>query len=156
VRQAENWNYLNDWNKGEPHQRPRLALSEQLHVRNAETQQLTSISIKDLAESHKTLGTFQNPTGNSDQQAKILQQREKKMIVFFQNSKLPTYRVNLAYHSMYTKSLQFPLGVTMMTYNTANNISKRTTRVVIGAMHVNRSLPQLLAFTCTKLLRLGL
>jgi hypothetical protein len=58
-------------------------MSEQLHVCNTETQQPTSISIKDLAESHKTLGTFQNPTGNSDQQAKILQQKEKMMIVFF-------------------------------------------------------------------------
>jgi hypothetical protein len=38
----------------------------------------------------------------------------------------------------------------------ANNISKRTTRAVIGAMHVNRSLPQTLAFTGTKLLGLGL
>jgi primosomal replication protein N len=57
---------------------------------------------------------------------------------------------------MYTKSLQFPLGVTMMTYDLANNISKRTTRVVIGAMHVNRSLLQILAFTGTKLLGLGL
>jgi hypothetical protein len=57
---------------------------------------------------------------------------------------------------MYTKSLQFPLGVTMMTYNVANNISKQTTQAVIGAMHVNRSLPQILAFTGTKLLGLGL
>jgi hypothetical protein len=85
-----------------------------------------------------------------------LQQKEKKMIVFFQHSKLPTYKVNLAYHSMYTKRLQFPLGVTMMTYNMANNISKWTTQAVIGAMHVNRSLPQILAFTGTKLLGLGL
>jgi hypothetical protein len=125
-----------DWNKGEPYQQPKSAPSDQLQVRDTETQQLANISIKDLAESHKTLGTFQNPTGNSDQQSKILQQKEKKMIVFFRHSKLPTYKVNLAYHSMYTKSLQFPLGVTMMTYDTANNISKRTTRAVIGAMHV--------------------
>jgi hypothetical protein len=145
-----------DWNKGEPHQQLKLAMSEQLQVPNTETQQLTSISIKDLAESHKTLGTFQNPTGNSDQQAKILQQKEKKMIVFFWHSKLPTYKVNLAYHSMYTKSLQFPLGVTIMTYHVANNISKQTTWAVIGAMHVNRSLPQILACTGTKLLGLGL
>jgi hypothetical protein len=34
-------------------------------------------------------------------------QKEKKMIVFFRHSKLP-YKVNLAYHSMYTKSPQFP------------------------------------------------
>jgi hypothetical protein len=49
-----------DWNKGEPHQQPKLAISTQLHVCNTETQQLTSISIKDLAESHKTLETGQN------------------------------------------------------------------------------------------------
>jgi hypothetical protein len=72
-----------DWNKGEPYQQPKLALSDQLHVRDMETQQLTSISIKDPAESHRTLGTFQNPTRNSGQQAKILQQKEKKMIIFF-------------------------------------------------------------------------
>jgi hypothetical protein len=106
-------------------------------VRDTETQQLTSITIKDPAESHKTLGTFQNPSGNPDHQAKILQQKEKKIITFFCHSKLPTYKVHLAYHSIYTKSLQFPLGVTMMSYDTMNNIYKRTTRMVIGAMHVN-------------------
>jgi hypothetical protein len=57
---------------------------------------------------------------------------------------------------MYTKSLQFPLVVTMMLYNTTNNISKRTTCAVIRAMHINWSLPCILAFTGTKLLRLGL
>jgi hypothetical protein len=41
-------------------------------------------------------------------------------------------------------------------YDMANNISKRTTRAVIGAMHVNRRLPRILAFTGTKLLGLGL
>jgi hypothetical protein len=46
------------------------------------------------------------------------------MIVFFRHSKLPTYKVHLAYHLMYTKSLQFPLGVTLMTYDMANNASK--------------------------------
>jgi hypothetical protein len=144
-----------DWNKGEPHQRPKLAISTQLHVRNTETQQLTSISIKDLAESHKTLGTFQNPTSQTSR-PKYCNRRKKKMIVFFRHSKLPTYKVTLAYHSIYTKSLKFPLGVTMMTYGMANNISKRTTRAVIGAMHVNRSLPRILAFTGTNLPGLGL
>jgi hypothetical protein len=77
------------------------------------------------------------------------------------NTLLPTLQTtnlqgDLAYHSMYTKSLQIPLGVTMMTYNMANNISKQTMRAVIGAMHVNRSLPRILAFTGTKLLGLGL
>jgi hypothetical protein len=72
-----------DWNKGKPEQRPKSAISTQLNVRDTETQQQTSISIKDPAESHKTLGTFQNPAGNPDQQAKILQQKENKMIVFF-------------------------------------------------------------------------
>jgi hypothetical protein len=57
---------------------------------------------------------------------------------------------------MYTKSLQFPLIVTMMSYNTSNNISKRTTCAVVGAMQVNRSLPRILAFTGTKLLGLRL
>jgi hypothetical protein len=78
------------------------------------------------------------------------------MITFFWHSKLPTYNVSLAYHSMYTKSLQFPLGVTMMSYNMSNNISKRTTQAVIGAVHVNRSLLHILAFTGTKLLGLRL
>jgi hypothetical protein len=112
--------------------------------------------IKDPAESHKTLGTFQNPTSNPDHQAKILQQKENKIITFFCHSKLPTYKVHLTYHSMYTKSLQFPLGITMMLYDMTNNISKRTTCAVIRAMHVNQSLPHILAFTGTKLLGLGL
>jgi hypothetical protein len=66
-------------------------------------------------------------------QSKMLSLKEKKMITFFRHSKLPKYKVHLAYHSMYTKSLQFPLGVTMMAYDMANNISKRTTQAVILA-----------------------
>jgi hypothetical protein len=69
---------------------------------------------------------------------------------------VPTYKVHLAYHLMYTKSLQFPLEVTMMSYDMTNNISKRTTCAVIRAMHVNQILPCILAFTGTKLLGLGL
>jgi hypothetical protein len=116
-----------DWNKGKPQQCPKLAILTKLKVQDTETQQQTTIEIKDPAESHKTLGTYQNPTGNPDQQARILQHIENKMITFIWHSKLPTYKVSLAYHSMYTKSLQFPLGVTMMSYNTSNNISKRIT-----------------------------
>jgi 23S rRNA maturation mini-RNase III len=43
-----------------------------------------------------------------------------------------------------------------MSYDTTNNISKHTTCAVIRAMHVNQSLPRILAFTGTKLFRLGL
>jgi hypothetical protein len=57
---------------------------------------------------------------------------------------------------MYTKSLQFLLGVTMMSYNMASNIYKRTTWAVIGAMNINQSLPCTLALARTKLLGLGL
>jgi hypothetical protein len=145
-----------DWNKGEPQQQPKSKLPTQPQVRNTKMQQQTSKMIKDPAESHQTLGTVQNPTSNPDHQAKILQQKENKIITFFCHSKLPTYKVHLAYHSMYRKSLQFPLGVTMMSYDMTNNISKCTTRAVIGAMHVNRSLPRILVFTGTKLLGLGL
>jgi hypothetical protein len=123
---------------------------------DTETQQQTVINIRDPKDSHKTLGTHQNPAGIATQQCNILSQKEKKMIVFFCHSKLPTYKVHLAYHLMYTKSLQFPLGVTLMTYDMANNASKRTTRAVIGAMHLNRSLLRTLAFAPPKLLRLGL
>jgi hypothetical protein len=38
----------------------------------------------------------------------------------------------------------------MMLYNTTNIISKCTTRAVIGVMHINQSLPCILAFTGTK------
>jgi hypothetical protein len=72
-----------DWNKGKPEQQPKSAIAAQLNVCNTETQQQTSISTKDPAESHKTLRNFQNPAGNPHQQAKILQQKENKMIVFF-------------------------------------------------------------------------
>jgi hypothetical protein len=79
-----------DWDKGEPKQCPKSEISTHIQVCN---KQQTSISIRDPAESHKTLGTFQNPTSNLDQQAKALQQNENKIIVFFCHSKLPTYKV---------------------------------------------------------------
>jgi hypothetical protein len=84
-------------------------------------------------------------------QSKMLSQKEKRMITFFRHSKIPKYKVHLAYHSIY-KSLQFLLGVTMM----ANSISKRTMWAVIGVMNINQSLPHTLAFARTKLLGLGL
>jgi hypothetical protein len=72
-----------DWNKGKPQQQPKSAIPTNLTVLDTESQQQTTIEIKDPAESHKTLGTYQNPTGNPDQQAKILQEKENKMITFF-------------------------------------------------------------------------
>jgi hypothetical protein len=112
-----------DWLKGEPQQQPKTALPTNLTVRDTETQQPTNITIKDPKDSHKTLGTYQNPAGDPIYQSKMLSTKEKKMNIFFRHSKLPKYKVHLAYHSMYTKSLQFPLGVTMMSYDMANNIS---------------------------------
>jgi hypothetical protein len=64
-----------DWNNSKPQQWPKLAILTKLKVQDTESQQQTTIEIKDPAESHKTLGTYQNPTGNPDQQARILQHR---------------------------------------------------------------------------------
>jgi hypothetical protein len=50
-----------NWNKVEPLQHPKLEILTQLLVCNTETQQQTHTPIKDPAESHKTLGTFQTP-----------------------------------------------------------------------------------------------
>lgn len=69
---------------------------------------------------------------------------------------MPKYKVNLMYNSMYTKCIQFPLGVMLMDYNMVERISKRTTRAIIGAMGINRSSPRILAFLPPKLLGLGL
>jgi hypothetical protein len=57
---------------------------------------------------------------------------------------------------MYTKSLQFALGVTLMSYEAANKLSSRTTRAIIGAMKINRSSPRVLAFAPKELLGLGM
>jgi hypothetical protein len=138
-----------DWIKGEPKQRPKTLLLSGLHVQDTETWQPTIIDIKDLTDSHKTLGTHQNPTRDPTYQSKMLSQKEKKMTTFFWHSKLPKYKVHLAYHSMHTKILQFPFGVTMMSYDMAYNVSKRTMRAVIGATNVNWSLPHTLAFART-------
>jgi hypothetical protein len=147
---------VNNWIKGEQKQRPKTSLPSSLNVQDTETQQPTNINIKDLTDIHKTLGTYQNPARDPMYQSKMLSQKENKMITFFRHSRLPKYKVHLAYHLMYTKSLQFPLGVTMMSYDMANSISKRTTQAVIGAMNVNWSLPCTLAFAGTELLGLGL
>jgi hypothetical protein len=96
-----------DWIKGEPKQRPKTSLPSSLNVLDTETREPTNINIKDPADSHKTLGTYQNPTRNPMYQSKMLSQKEK--ITFFRHSKLPKYKVHLAYHSMYTESLQFSL-----------------------------------------------
>jgi hypothetical protein len=131
-------------------------MATQIQVQDTKTQQETTINIKDPKDSHKTLGTHQNHARIPTHQYHVLSQKEKKMIVFFCHSRLPTYKVHVDYHAMYMKSLQLPLGVTLINYNMANNLSKRTTRTVIRAMYVNRSLPRTLAFTLPKLLALGL
>jgi hypothetical protein len=86
------------WIKGEPQQRPKPALPTNLTVCDTETQQPTNITIKDPKDSHKTLGTYQNPAGDPTYQSKMLSAKEKKMIVFLRHSKLPKYKVHLAYH----------------------------------------------------------
>jgi hypothetical protein len=69
---------------------------------------------------------------------------------------LPVYKVHLAYHAMYTKSQQFANGVTLMSYEAANKVSKRMVRAIIGAMKMNRSSPRVLAFAPKELLGLGM
>jgi hypothetical protein len=71
-----------NWKKGEPQQQLSSAMSIQIRVRDTETQQQTTISVKDPKDSHKTLGTHQNPARVSTQQCQVLSQKEKKMIVF--------------------------------------------------------------------------
>jgi Reverse transcriptase (RNA-dependent DNA polymerase) len=145
-----------DFVDGEPTQRPKSKLSSEIRITDSTTGETVNIDIKDPAESHKTLGGWQNPAGNSLQQAKILELKERKMAAYFSYMRLFKYRVHLAYNSMYTKSLQFPLGVTMMTYETANQISMRTTQAIIGAMGLNRQAPRQIVFAPTSKLGLGL
>jgi hypothetical protein len=57
-------------------------MSIQIWVRDTETQQQTTISMKDPKDSHKPLGTHQNPARVSTQRCQVLSQEEKKMIVF--------------------------------------------------------------------------
>jgi hypothetical protein len=74
----------------------------------------------------------------------------------FQYMNFPMYKVHLAYNSGYTKSLQFPLRVTLMSYETAHGISKSTVKVIIRAMKLNRSSPRVFAFAPKELMGLGL
>jgi hypothetical protein len=60
------------------------------------------------------------------------------------------------YGLMYTKSLNFPLGVTLMSYKAASKLSGRTVRAIIGAMKLNRSSPRVLAFAPKDLHGLGM
>jgi hypothetical protein len=141
---------------GEPVQRPKERMSSRLHIKDTESQATTRIEIKGPNESHKTLGTFQNPAGDPDGQIKALQVKEDRMRRAFRHMSFPLHKVHLAYGSMYTKSLHFPLGVTLMSYEAANKLSSRTVRAIIGAMRLNRSSPRVLAFAPKELLGLGM
>jgi hypothetical protein len=55
-----------------------MALLSNLKVQDTETQQLTNINIKDPKDSHKTLGTHQNPAGDPTYQSKIAQPERKE------------------------------------------------------------------------------
>jgi hypothetical protein len=145
-----------DFIDGEPIQRSKEQISSNLYIRDTETQSRTRIDIKDSNDSHKTLGTYQNPAGNPIGQIKALQIKEDRMRRAFSYMSLPLYKVHLAYGSMYTKSIHFPLGVTLMNYEAANKLSARTVRAIIGAMKLNRSSPRILAFAPKDLLGLGL
>jgi hypothetical protein len=116
-----------------------------------ETQTSKMIELNDPTDSHKTLGTYQNPDGNPNGQMQALATKEARMRRAFLFMSLPVYNVHLTYHSMYTKSLQFALGVTLMSYEAA-----RTVRAIIGTMKMNRSSPRVLAFAPKELLGLGM
>jgi hypothetical protein len=145
-----------DFVNGEPVQRPKEHLTARLYITDSESQRQTRINIKDPKESHKTLGTHQNPAGDPTGQAKVMAVKEERMRRAFQYMNFPMYKVHLAYNSVYTKSLQFPLGVTLMSYETAHGISKSTVKAIIGAMKLNRSSPRVLAFAPKELMGLGL
>jgi hypothetical protein len=145
-----------DFIDSEPTQRPKDRMTSHINIKDTETGEMKRIEIKDPKESHKTLGTHQNPAGNPTGQIQTLALKEERMRKAFLYMSFPMYRVHLAYHSMYTKSLQFTLGVTLMSYEAANKLSKRTTRAIIGAMKINRSSPRVLAFAPKELLGLGM
>jgi hypothetical protein len=121
-------------------------MTAQLFITDTESQIQTRIDIKDPSESQKTLGTHQNPSGNPIGQAKAMSIKEDRMWRAFQYMNLPKYKVHLTYGAMYTKSLQFPLGVTLMSYELAHRLSKRMVRAIICAMKVNGSSPRILTF----------
>jgi hypothetical protein len=141
---------------GKPKQWTKEDMTAQLFITDTESQIQTQIDIKDPAESHKTLGTHQNPAGNPIGQAKTMSIKKDRMQRAFRYMNLPKYKVHLAYSVMYTKSLQFPLGVTLMSYELAHQISKRTVKSIIRAMKVNGSSPRVLAFAPKELMGLGL
>jgi hypothetical protein len=147
-----------DFVDGKPVQRSKEQMTAKLHIKDTETGESTRNEIKDPKESHKMLGMFQNPAGNPIGQIKALEIKEDQMRRAFLHMSLPLYKVHLAYGSMYTKSLHFPLGVTLMSYEkkAANKLSTRTVRAIIGAMKLNRSSPRVLAFATKNLLGLGM
>jgi hypothetical protein len=139
----------------------------QLDQRRAEAKTQNITSIQPQCARYRDPTTIQHQYKRSNRQSQnswntpkpsqrsyvSIESEKNYVLQAFQTTK---YKVHLAYHSMYTKSLQFPLGVAMMSYDMANSISKRTTQAVMGAMNVNLSLPRTLAFAGTKLLGLGL
>jgi hypothetical protein len=86
-----------DFVDGEPVQRPKEELTSQLFLRDTETQVRSRIDIKDPAESHKTLGTHQNPAGNPKGQADTMAIKEERMRKAFSFMNYPTYMIHLAY-----------------------------------------------------------
>jgi hypothetical protein len=107
---------------GEPVQRSKAQLTYRQYIQDIETQTSKRIKLKDLTNSHETLGTYQNPAGNPNGQMQALATKEARMRQAFLYMSLPVYKVHLAYHAMYTKSLQFALRVTLMSYEAANKV----------------------------------
>jgi hypothetical protein len=60
-------------------EQPKENVTSNLHITDTETQVRTQIEIKDPNDSHKTLGTYQNPPGNPFGQIKVLQLKEDRM-----------------------------------------------------------------------------
>lgn len=143
--------------KGEPVLKQKDSILSRIKVKCSQTNVTSTIKLLDCSESHKTLGTHQNPMGEPEGQLLAMKKNEGKMCASFQTmNNLPKYQVQIAYKSFYCASVQYPLNVTMMTERESLSISKRSTRAIIGAFGVNRQFPRSIAFAPTSFMGLGL
>ena len=146
-----------DWNKGEPQMRSARDLTCSVKVTSGDDPTAYTISIRDPDVAHKTIGTYQCPTGNMTTQQEALQKKATVFAARFKSmSNMPKWKVMTAYKTMFLTAMEYPLSSCTFNKAQSEKIHRTATRAIIGALGVNRMFPRLLAFAPTSLMGIGL
>ena len=152
--------YLLVWtfdNEGEEHLlRFNPASPNTIKIRDSQEGEETNISIKQSDESHKTLGVYENPSGDYADEHRRLQQKGHQIAQLIATTSLTPQEAMIFYRSTYIPSMVYSALVGTINQKTAEKIQSAPTIATLWSLGYNAHMPRAVVFGPTKYGGIGL